>query len=146
MDDSEALDRVAKMRAQKEAARLQLADDRKDFARIHPDLEHMLRQSRFRMNFMKTNRNVMTIPGSVEWHSVDRVISIHGSFDRWLKLHRQAEVYYEAAVTTDNKELIKQYKIESDKYLKECTFCWYKVGYTYNQFLLGADRMAGKHG
>lgn len=146
MDDSEALERVAKMRAQKEATRLQLADDKKEFSRIQPDLENMLRQSRFRMNFMKTNRNVMTIPGSVEWQSVDRAVSIHSSFERWLKLHRQAEVYYEAAVTTGNKELIKQYKIEADKYLKECTFCSYKVGYTYNQFLLGADRLAGKHG
>ena len=146
MDDSEALERVARMKAQKEAERLQKESDKNEFMKVQPDLDFMLRQSRARMNFMKRNRNVMTIPGSIEWLSVDRVASIHNSFERWLKLHKEAEVYFEAAVQTNDEELIEKYKAESDKYLKECTFCSYKVGYLYNKFLVGAERLAGKHG
>lgn len=146
MDDSEALERVAKMKADKEAAKAQKEADKKAFMSFQPDLDFMLRESRARMNFMKRNQNVMTIPGSVEWHSVARAASIHNSFDRWLKLHKEAEVYYEASIQTGDEELIEKYKAESDRYLKECTFCAYKVGYLYNTFRVGAERLAGKNG
>lgn len=146
MDDSEALERVAKMRAQKEAERTQRQSDKKEFMRPQKTLDFMLRESRARMNFMKDNQNVMTIPGSVEWHSVKRVASFHSSFDRWLKLYNEAETYLQAAFQNGDEALIEEYRAKANGYLKECVFNSYKVGFYYNQFLVGAERMAGKDG
>lgn len=146
MDDKEALERVAKMRAEKEAERLRRESERKDFMRVDPDLDYMLRKSRWRKNYMESNQNLMTVPGSVEWHNVKRAATRHSRFEYHKKKYEQAEVYALAAIQNGDEALIDEYTKASDKHLKECLMNAYAVNHIYGQFLVSAERLAGKNG
>lgn len=146
MDDSEALARVAKMQADKEAAKAKRDADRKLFMSLPPTLEEELRKSRARKNYMKSNQFEMSVPGTPEWELPKRAASRHSQFETNYRQWEQAEAMYNAAVRHGDPKLIKQYKKEADERLKNCVFASYAVGQLFNQFIAGAQKRAGTDG
>jgi hypothetical protein len=146
MDDEEALARVAKMKADKEAAKAKKEADRKTFMSFDLSLEDMLRQSRARKNYMKSKQFDMCIPGSFEWGLPARAASRHQQFEDNSRQYEQAEALYQAALRHGDEALIKEHRKEADKRLSICLFASYAVGMLYRQFVEGAQRRAGIDG
>lgn len=146
MDDEEALRRVAKMRADKEAAKAKRDADRKEFLRPPPSLEFELRKSRWRKNYMKANQFEMCVPGTPEWELPKRAASRHTQFETNFRQWEQAEALLMAAFRNGDPDLIKEHRKEADERLKNCVFASYAVGQMYNQFIEGAQRRAGIDG
>lgn len=146
MDDEEALARVAKMKADKEAARLKKEADRKEFMKFDLPLEEMLRQSRTRKTYMLSKQFEMTVPGSMEWELPKRANSRHSNFEQNYRQYLHAEALYQAALRNGDEKLIKDHRKEADKRLSNCLFHSYAVGFMYRQFVEGAQRRAGLDG
>jgi hypothetical protein len=146
MDDREALARVAKMKADKEAAKAKKEADRKTFLSFDLPLEEMLRQSRARKNYMASHRFDMSIPDTLEWGLPARAASRHQQFEDNIRQYEQAEALYQAALRNGDPDLIKEHRKEADKRLSICLFASYAVGMLYRQFVDGAQRRAGLDG
>jgi len=146
MDDSEALARVAKMKADKEEAKAKREADTKKFMSFDMTLEDMLRQSRKRKNYMNSHRFEMSVPGSFEWGLPARAASRHQQFEDNIRQYEQAEAMYQAALRNGDEALIKEHRKEADKRLSNCLFASYAVGMLYRQFVEGAQRRAGLDG
>lgn len=146
MDDSEALARVAKMKADKDAAKAKRDADSKRFMSFDLPLEEMLRQSRKRKNYMVAHRYDMTVPGSLEWELPKRANSRHQQFEDNIRQYEQAEAMYQAALRHGDEALIKEHRKEADMRLSKCLFASYAVGMLYRQFVEGAQRRAGLDG
>jgi hypothetical protein len=146
MDDSEALERVAKMKADKEAAKAKRDADRKEFMRPDPPLSEVLRQSRARKNYMKAKQFELSVPGTPEWELPKRAASRHTQFETNYRQWEQAEAILMAAFRHGDPDLIKEHRKEADERLKNCVFAAYTVGQMFNQFIEGAQRRAGSDG
>lgn len=146
MDDEEALARVAKMQADKEAAKAKRDADTKRFMSFDLPLEELLRQSRKRKNYMMSHRFDMSVPGSLEWELPKRADSRHQQFEQNIRKYERAEALFQAALRNGDEKLIKEHKAEADEYLSKCLFASYAVGMLYRQFVEGAQRRAGLDG
>lgn len=146
MDDEEALRRVAKMKADKEAAKAQRDADRKEFMSLDPDLDYLRKKSRARKTYMLSKQFELSQPGTPEWDLPKRAASRHTQFETNYRQWEQAEALLMGAFRNGDPDLIKEHRKEADLRLKNCLFASYAVGQMFNQFIAGAQRRAGLDG
>lgn len=148
MDDSEAMERLIRMRTNKAEEKERKTKEKQRFLTPDLGLDDLLRQANARVYHMKSNQFTMLEHGTVEWEFPKRADARLGKFKRAKKRFDDAEIYVQAAMAQGNKDLAAEEEEKANDALAECLMHSYVINYFYTEFLGAAHRKAhgGKHG